>query len=102
MAIVECISGSYSDDDNITRFYALLGNLRPPWHAHAACRGAGVDMFYGPPQARPDPEALALCAECPVRQPCAEAGMREPAGVWAGTTASKRAKLRRIARSVAV
>lgn len=35
--------------------------------------------------------AKALCATCPVRRECLEAGMSEPAGIWGGTTGVERA-----------
>jgi len=38
--------------------------------------------------------AKAVCAGCPVREECLEAGMREPRGVWGGLTARERVRLR--------
>ena len=63
-----------------------------PWRALAACRGETAVMFpvsdrrlpadYGP--------ALALCGDCPVVEPCRDAGAREHHGVWGGLTPARR------------
>jgi WhiB family transcriptional regulator, redox-sensing transcriptional regulator len=101
VSVVETVTGSHDDESGVSAFFALLANLRPDWQRWAACRGVGPDVFYGRPQSRPSPEALALCADCPVRQPCADAGLDEKFGVWAATSANQRARLRRLTRSVA-
>lgn len=68
---------------------ALLA--RPAWHARAACRGVGPSLFFAD-----DAEAAQdTCAGCPVRLECAEAGQKEPAGVWGGTSARERRRARR-------
>ena len=73
-------------------FEDLLG--RPGWHALAACAGVGPDVFFSE-----EPEALdaarRLCRRCPVALECAEAGMGERYGVWAGTTPAERRRARR-------
>ena len=58
---------------------------RPLWHAHAACRGKGADLFF-PTKAEHDKirAAKALCAFCPVRRDCADAGQNELYGIWGG------------------
>jgi WhiB family redox-sensing transcriptional regulator len=38
--------------------------------------------------------AKAVCASCPVRLDCLEAGMSEPRGVWGGLTAYERRRRR--------
>jgi hypothetical protein len=55
---------------------------QPRWHVH--CRGI-VDVFF-PRSSSPkaSAEAEKICATCPVRGPCGEAGRFEPDGVWAG------------------
>lgn len=64
---------------------------RPAWHARAACRGVGPSLFFAD-----DAEAAQdTCAGCPVRLECAEAGQKEPAGVWGGTSARERRRARR-------
>jgi len=42
--------------------------------------------------------AKAVCAPCPVREPCLEAGMSERRGIWGGLTASERHPKRRTQR----
>ena len=58
---------------------------RPAWHAYAACRGKGADLFF-PTKAEHDKirAAKALCASCPVRRDCADAGENELYGIWGG------------------
>lgn len=61
------------------------------WRYHAACRGAGPDLFYSL-----DPAAVAaakqLCHGCPVREPCASYAVahHEQHGVWGGLAADER------------
>lgn len=82
-------------------FQTLLASLTEtiearsaPWRQRAACRGR-TWMFY---PARGDGQtaqaAKALCARCPVRQPCAEAGTDEADGIWGGISAGQRRHLR--------
>ena len=65
----------------------LIENLRPAWHADAACRGQTAVMFPVAEHGhRPDTTAArALCERCPVTGECAEAGRSEKYGVWGGT-----------------
>ncbi|MDA8183587.1 MAG: WhiB family transcriptional regulator [Actinomycetota bacterium] len=73
---------------------ALTVTREAPRRHLAACRGRSAVMFPepvrgGPPAATYGP-ALALCAGCPVVEPCRTAGAGEPAGVWGGTTPADR------------
>jgi len=64
------------------------------WYDRAACRGLDVELFYSErPQDRS--AALAVCATCPVRQPCHDAAMsgREAHGVWGGTPDKARRRI---------
>jgi WhiB family transcriptional regulator, redox-sensing transcriptional regulator len=70
----------------------LLG--RPKWHSQAACRGMGPDRWFPEKGQRTD-EARAICDGCQVRSECAEAGVREPVGIWAGETAQALRRARR-------
>ena len=71
------------------------------WQRHAACRGAGSSYFYSPQgergRSRRDREerALAICAGCPVREPCAAFALagHEAYGVWGGMTENERREL---------
>jgi len=73
------------------------------WLAEAACRGLPVEMFVGPDGETPtgrrerELEAVAICAECPVRAQCLAHAMTQPElfGVWGGTTEGDRAAARR-------
>jgi WhiB family transcriptional regulator, redox-sensing transcriptional regulator len=95
MAIAEVLTGSYSDDATITRFYVLLANLRPTWHAQAACRGQGPDRWFPPPHEQPTTDAVELCGGCPVRLERADAGHGERSGWWGGLSPRDRVRLRR-------
>lgn len=69
---------------------------RPAWHASAACRGKGPEIFYAErgDDTRP---AKDMCAACPVQVQCAEAGSRERHGVWGGFSERQRRSIRRSA-----
>ena len=61
---------------------------RPGWHRQAACRGMGPAMWF-PDLGGDVRPAKAICAACPVQEPCAEAGADE-VGIWAGLSAPQR------------
>lgn len=61
----------------------------PEWHHRAACRGCDPDLFF-PAAGQPATEARAICATCPVIEPCYDAGRNEYYGVWGGTTRKER------------
>jgi len=62
-------------------FLSLVDAARPAWHGEAACRGrSDLSWFAAADQAA----TTAICAGCPAAAPCAQAGRREPYGVWAG------------------
>ena len=63
------------------------------WWSGAACRGAGLDLFFDDADVAP-----VVCATCPVRQPCGAHGLLyEYDGTWGGMTqkqlAAKRLEL---------
>ena len=71
----------------------VLPASRPTWHMDAACRGQGPAVFYpGHVQPGVDPYARArqLCATCPVREQCEQAGQTEHHGVWGGVSPPER------------
>ncbi len=68
--------------------------VRPEWHARAACRGRGPELFF-PPSGEDGLMAKALCARCPVREECLAAGRKE-LGIWGGTSERERRKRRRL------
>jgi WhiB family redox-sensing transcriptional regulator len=59
------------------------------WITDAACRGES-ELFFAPAGERPgrritrETMALAICATCPVRHACADAGADEEYGIWGG------------------
>jgi WhiB family redox-sensing transcriptional regulator len=65
------------------------------WRERGACRTVDPDLFFPLGTTRPaqaqEARALAVCARCPVVDPClAWAMAREDEGVWGGTTALQR------------
>ena len=67
----------------------LAAAREAPWRQHAACRGLTATMYPGVPgEHRPVDyaEALALCEQCPVTEPCHAAGAHERHGMWGGLT----------------
>ena len=67
---------------------------RPAWHRDAACRGY-ADLFF-PTRGQAIEPAKAICARCLVRDECLAAALEMgDGGVWGGTSASERKKLRR-------
>jgi WhiB family transcriptional regulator, redox-sensing transcriptional regulator len=71
------------------------------WRAAGACLTADPDLFFpiagGAPSARQEAKALRICAHCPVRQECLDFAVRtgETHGIWGGTTADERIRVRR-------
>jgi WhiB family redox-sensing transcriptional regulator len=74
---------------------------RPPWFDHAACRGTDVALFH-PERGDTGVEAQArkVCATCPVRDQCLTHAVthHEIHGIWGGTSARERRRLRHRAR----
>ena len=72
----------------------LASAREAPWRARAACRGLTAVMYpeavRGATPAMTYAPAKALCATCPVTEPCLAAGSRERHGVWGGTTPRQR------------
>ena len=72
------------------------------WRSLARCLGANPDIFH-PPLDDDAEEAKAICALCPVREPCLEHAItaREHHGVWGGRTERERRRLIRQRRRTA-
>lgn len=62
---------------------------RPEWMSDAACRGLDTDLFF-PPCGAPTKDARAVCARCPVKEPCGEYGMEDKYGIFGGLTGASR------------
>jgi WhiB family redox-sensing transcriptional regulator len=69
---------------------------RGKWWDDAACRGWDVERFFPKQGEAADPEALACCAICPVRNPCFEEAVANPEewGIRGGTTRDERTRIR--------
>jgi WhiB family redox-sensing transcriptional regulator len=78
------------------------------WQRWGACREVDPHSFFhpegerGPARRQRDITAVAVCAGCPVVEPCRDHGLsvREPYGVWGGLTESDRERLYDQARQV--
>lgn len=72
------------------------------WRQHGACRGVNPDIFYPATDEEAEP-AKAICAVCPVREPCLEYALanRERDGVWGGATERERRRMIRQRRKSA-
>lgn len=72
----------------------------PEWHRRAKCLGMAFDdperadrLFHPEPSVVMTNEARRICGGCPVRNDCLIAGLRED-GVWGGTQANERTRIR--------
>ena len=71
------------------------------WRVAASCRHTDPDLFF--PVGNTGPaldhiaQAKAVCAACPVQQPCLDYALatNQDAGVWGGTSEDDRRALRR-------
>ncbi|SHN35848.1 WhiB family transcriptional regulator [Cryptosporangium aurantiacum] len=71
------------------------------WQLEGSCRGLDSALFFhpdnerGPSRARRESAAKAICASCPVVEPCREHALavREPYGVWGGLSEAERTQL---------
>lgn len=70
--------------------------MRPAWHDEANCVGFH-DVYFG--EAASTRQALRICEDCPVRTDCLATALGVPMhsdfGVWGGTTAWERKRLRK-------
>jgi WhiB family redox-sensing transcriptional regulator len=73
------------------------------WRQQARCRGVDPAVFYPVSDEDEALDAKAICAQCPVREPCLEyaIGVREKHGVWGGLTERERRRLVRQRRKSA-
>jgi len=64
------------------------------WAERAACKGLDPAIFYPLTDEEAGP-AKAICAECPVKDPCLEHAIehREKNGVWGGETERERLRI---------
>jgi WhiB family redox-sensing transcriptional regulator len=81
-----------------------MNRMNGSWRDQAACRGLDPDIFYPVTDDEADAaEAQAVCARCPVREPCGEYALssREKLGVWGGLTERDRRRIVRHRRKSA-
>lgn len=85
------------DPADLLDVHDLMAELtrRPAWHQDAACRGQKLEPWFVGRGCSIAP-AKAICASCPVRDECLEAGMSEHQGVWGGLSEAGRRQLRRL------
>lgn len=81
--------------DSLMRMLAFMS-----WRRQAACLGKPADLFFGSDsetvkeQQQREAAAKAICATCPVVEPCLEEGRFEE-GIWGGLTVGERRGRRR-------
>jgi WhiB family transcriptional regulator, redox-sensing transcriptional regulator len=78
--------------------------MNKPWRAKAECRGLDPQIFYPPTDEEDDAApAKAVCASCPVREPCLEHALayREKEGIWGGASERERRRIIRQRRRTA-
>jgi WhiB family redox-sensing transcriptional regulator len=70
-----------------------------PWRTRAACSGTDPELFFAGDPASVE-SARALCAGCPVRNPCLQDALAlgEMHGVWGGMPEGQRRRLIRSRR----
>jgi WhiB family redox-sensing transcriptional regulator len=93
------------DFGDLTVFVAELSEAEDaePWRDDAACMPPEVMQEWFFPESSVDSArairiARGICARCPVRRQCLEVALSESKweGVWAGTTAKQRRRVRRL------
>jgi WhiB family redox-sensing transcriptional regulator len=73
---------------------------RKHWISRAACAGVDSSLFF-PAKGENLDAAMAICAGCPVKTECLTFALEHDCqGIWGGTTARERARLRRQPSSV--
>jgi WhiB family redox-sensing transcriptional regulator len=80
----------------------MASNLPQHWRQYARCLGADPELFY-PASDEGGEAAKAICAVCPVREPCLEHAItaREKQGVWGGLNEKERRRIIRRRRKTA-
>lgn len=75
----------------------LIATGRPAWMKRGACRTADPSITWFPDLGDSGIEAKRICWACPVRWECHEWATSHPdplAGIWGGTSAQERRRLR--------
>jgi WhiB family redox-sensing transcriptional regulator len=76
------------------------------WRQHAACLGMPVNLFF-PMGGVPDQKVIAICKGCSVKTECLNFALshdrnEDQTGVFGGTTARQRIRIRQTIRAVGV
>lgn len=71
------------------------------WRDLRACADLPTAMFF-PGIGDHGRDAKAVCAECPVRTDCLEAGMAEEFGIWGGLSERQRRRVRQQRRPTGI
>ena len=76
------------------RNLAVPARFAARWRELAACRGAGLNLFF-PERGESAGPARRVCAACPVREPCLDYAIsnRIVHGIWGGLTERERRAL---------
>jgi hypothetical protein len=80
-------------DPRFRRAFRARPQDDPTWSLRGACRSAGVDPdTFWPHPKQPCGPALAVCAGCPVQDPCLATALTvgDCDGVWGATTPRER------------
>ena len=79
-------------------FIAAL-TRRPEWHARAACRGMGTNLFF-PERGQSTDAAMKVCVTCPVRPDCLAFGIvnSPQIGIWGGASGRTRRSVATMAK----
>lgn len=64
------------------------------WMDEARCAEIGGDDIWFPPKGASVDAAKRICEDCPVRNQCLQYGMYELTGIYGGTTAYERKRIR--------
>lgn len=85
-----------NDIDMLRADLAVVLGGRPEWHAKAACRGMGPDLFY-PGRGEATEPAKRICASCEVKTEClADAFSHfDKNGIFGGRSERERRRMRR-------
>lgn len=81
---------------------SLAAELPGPWVRRAACGGRSeLERVFFPERGDPHGPAKAICERCPVQRECLRFALDtdQPFGIWGGTTARERARIRRRRRA---
>ena len=90
-----------------TRRAARPCRIAPPALAGAACKGADLNLFFGPDaefvtaRKQREAEAKAICARCPVRDACLAYALDtgQAYGIWGGPNEDERRAMLRQRRA---